>query len=141
MIFSNLFYNNILLINFFFNIFNLKIYQNIVLSNFFMLYLLIIIVMFFIANHNIFFIKKLSLFITIYAFFIFVYLYNFFNNLCLSYYFYYKISEILGLNFNIEYSIGVDSISYIFLFLTVFLFPVCLLISWNSVYYQAFFTI
>lgn len=36
-----------------------------------------------------------------------------------------------------EYSIGIDTISYIFIILTCLLFPLCLLISWNNIFYQA----
>jgi NADH-quinone oxidoreductase subunit M len=141
MLYSNLIYNNIIFINTCFNIFNLKIYNNIFVNNFFVLYLLTFIIMFFITNNNLFVIKKISLFLSTYACFIFVYLYIFLNNFCLSYYSFYKISDILGLNFNIEYSIGIDNISYIFLILTVLLFPLCFLISWNSIYYQGFIII
>jgi len=42
----------------------------------------------------------------------------------------------MGLTFNIEYAIGIDSISYIFVILTCLLFPLCLLISWNNIFYQ-----
>lgn len=139
--FLNLIYNNFFLINSIFNIFNLKLYNNIVLNNFFMLYLLIVIIMFLISKNNIYFLKKISLFLTIYTLFIFVYLYSFYNNLSLSYYFFYKINKIMGLSFNLEYSIGIDTISYIFLILTALLFPLCLLISWNNIYYQGFIII
>jgi NADH:ubiquinone oxidoreductase subunit 4 (subunit M) len=140
MLYLNL-YNNIILINTFFNIFNLKIYNHIFINNFFILYLMTFIIMFLLTNNNLFVIKKISLFLSIYVCFIFVYLYIFLNNFCLYYYSFYKISELLGISFNIEYSIGIDNISYIFLILTALLFPLCFLISWNSIYYQGFIII
>jgi NADH-quinone oxidoreductase subunit M len=138
MLHLNLIFNNIISLNTWFNILNLKIYDNIIINNFFVLYLMTTIIMFFITDNNLFVIKKLSLFLSIYACFIFIYLYIFLNNFCLYYYSFYKISNILGLNFNIEYSIGMDNLSYIFLILTVLLFPLCFLISWNFIYYQGF---
>ena len=38
--------------------------------------------------------------------------------------------------FNFNYVIGVDNISLLFLLLTFFLTPVCILISWNSIKYK-----
>ena len=37
---------------------------------------------------------------------------------------------------NIEYNLGIDSLSIIFIFLTLFLIPICLIISWKSIYYN-----
>jgi NADH:ubiquinone oxidoreductase subunit 4 (subunit M) len=134
---SNFFYNNIIFLTTLFNLINLKTYNEIILINFFFIYLLIVIVTFFISKTKIFFYKKISLFLTVYTFFIFIYIYYLLNNLSLFYYFFYKFEHILSETLSIEYSIGIDTISYLFLLLTAFLFPLCLMISWNSIYYQA----
>lgn len=63
-------------------------------------------------------------------------MYNNLNNLSLNYYYFFKLSYLLGLNFNFEYSIGIDNFSYVFIFLTTMLFPLCLLINWTSLSYQ-----
>ena len=92
--------------------------------------------MFFIPKTNLFLLKKLSLFLTVYTFFIFIYIYYLINNFSLIYYFFYKLNNIFTETISIEYSIGIDTISYLFLLLTAFLFPLCLMISWNTIYYQ-----
>lgn len=134
---SNFFYNNIIFLTTLFNLINLKTYNEIILINFFLIYLVIVIIAFFVSKSNIFFYKKISLFLTVYTFFIFVYIYYLINNLSLVYYFFYKLEHILSETLSIEYSIGIDTISYLFILLTAFLFPLCLMISWNSIYYQA----
>lgn len=134
---NNLFYNNIIFLTTLFNLINLKAYSDVILINFFFIYLLIVIITFFVSKTNIFFFKKMSLFLTVYTFFVFIYIYYLLNNLSLIYYFFYKLDNIIIENLSIEYSIGIDTISYLFLILTAFLFPLCLMISWNTIYYQA----
>ena len=41
--------------------------------------------------------------------------------------------------FNLEYILNFDNISYIFVFLTVMLIPVCILTSWASINYSNHF--
>lgn len=134
---NNFLYNNIIFLTTLFNLINLKAYSDVILINFFFIYLLIVIITFFISKTNIYFFKKMSLFLTVYTFFVFIYIYYLLNNLSLVYYFFYKIDNIVVENLSIEYSIGIDTISYLFLILTAFLFPLCLMISWNTIYYQA----
>lgn len=128
--------NNIILIAFIAYTINIIMNSQIFLLNFLVGYSLIVIIAFFVPRINIILLKKISLFLTIYTFLIFVYIYYFLNNFALIYYFFYKVNNILIQNLSIEYSIGVDTISYLFLLLTAFLFPLCLMISWNTIYYQ-----
>ena len=37
---------------------------------------------------------------------------------------------------NIEYSLGLDNLSLIFVWLNIFLIPICLIISWKNIYYN-----
>jgi NADH:ubiquinone oxidoreductase subunit 4 (subunit M) len=135
--FFNFLYTNSFIITIIFYSINFVLlnHENLLL-NFLVVYLLIVIIIFFIPRINIFLLKKVSLFLTIYTFFIFIYIYYLINNFSLIYYFFYKINNILIQNLSIEYSIGIDTISYLFLILTAFLFPLCLMISWNTIYYQ-----
>lgn len=55
----------------------------------------------------------------LYTSYLLIYSYNFFGNFL-----------------NLEYSIGMDNISLIFIGLTVFLIPICLIISCNNIYYN-----
>lgn len=81
-------------------------------------------------------IKIVSYFISIHIFVLCLFIFNNFENLSLSYIKIYKIYNFLGLNFNIVYTLGVDPISYMFLLLTAILFPLCYMISWNTIYYN-----
>lgn len=141
LIILNFINNHIILIAFIAFTINLVINCQIFLIQFLLGYLLISIIMFSVPRINIILLKKISLFLTIYTFLIFVYIYIFFNNFALIYYFFYKVNNILIQNLSIEYSIGVDTISYLFLLLTAFLFPLCLMISWNTIYYQTYIII
>ena len=73
----------------------------------------------------------------------------FFINLISFFFFYFiKVSKLYSSFFifysftwfgniiNIEYNLGIDSLSIIFIFLTLFLIPICLIISWKSIYYN-----
>lgn len=141
LIILNFINNHIILIAFIAFTINLVINCQIFLIQFLLGYLLISIIMFSVPRINIILLKKISLFLTIYTFLIFVYIYIFFNNFALIYYFFYKVNNILIQNLSIEYSIGVDTISYLFLLLTAFLFPLRLMISWNTIYYQGYIII
>lgn len=81
-------------------------------------------------------IKIVSYFISIHIFLLCIFIFDNFENLSLSYIFIYKVYNFIGLNFNIVYTLGVDPISYMFLILTAILFPLCYMISWNTVYYN-----
>lgn len=133
--------NNIIMITLIVYSINLINNDSTFMITFLVSYLLISIISFLTLRVNINLLKKISLFLTIYTFLIFVYIYNFLNNFSLIYYFFYKLNNILIQNFSIEYSIGVDTISYLFLLLTAFLFPLCLMISWNTIYYQTYIII
>lgn len=133
--------NNIIIITLIVYSINLINNDSTFMITFLVSYLLISIISFLTLRVNINLLKKISLFLTIYTFLIFVYIYNFLNNFSLIYYFFYKLNNILIQNFSIEYSIGVDTISYLFLLLTAFLFPLCLMISWNTIYYQTYIII
>lgn len=133
--------NNIIIITLIVYSINLISNDSTFMITFLVSYLLISIISFLTLRVNINLLKKISLFLTIYTFLIFVYIYNFLNNFSLIYYFFYKLNNILIQNFSIEYSIGVDTISYLFLLLTAFLFPLCLMISWNTIYYQTYIII
>ena len=99
-------------------------------------YLSIIIFWFFARRNETQIIKIVSYFLSIEIFRFCLYVYLNFENLSLSYIFLYKIYNFSGLAFNIEYSLGIDAISFIFLILTAILFPLCYMISWNSIYYN-----
>lgn len=97
---------------------------------------LLLIQYYLLKKYSIFIIKYLSLIFIIYLFTIIILMYNNLNNLSLNYYYFFKLSYLLGLNFNFEYSIGIDNFSYVSIFLTTMLFPLCLLINWTSLSYQ-----
>jgi NADH:ubiquinone oxidoreductase subunit 4 (subunit M) len=130
----NFFYNNAFLSTILFNLINLFIYHEILLLNFLLIYLLITIILFFIPKTNLFLVKKISLFLTVYTFFIFIYIYYLINNFSLIYYFFYKINNIFSENLSIEYSIGIDTISYLFLLFT----SIVLILLNGYEFYQVF---
>lgn len=99
-------------------------------------YLLIVVFWLFSTRNKSHIIKQVSLFLSLHIFILCIFIWDNFENLSLSYIFIYKLYNFTGLNFNIEYTLGVDSISFMFLFLTAILFPLCYMISWNSVYYN-----
>jgi proton-translocating NADH-quinone oxidoreductase chain M len=84
-------------------------------------------------------IKKISLFFSIFQFFIVLLFWILTDNINLfvdfemyNFHFYKKWLFL----FNFYYVIGLDNISLLFLLLTFFLTPVCILISWNSIKYK-----
>ena len=88
-----------------------------------------------IEHSKVFEIKKFSIFfcMNLMSFFFFFFkkvfkLYSFF-------FIFYSFTW-FGNIINIEYNLGIDSLSIIFIFLTLFLIPICLIISWKSIYYN-----
>jgi len=76
-------------------------------------------------------IRLLSLYVTILTFILSIILWILFDNNSIDYQFMVKISLIEYLN--LSYYIGIDGISLVFLLLTTFLTPICILSSWNSI--------
>ena len=81
------------------------------------------------------FIKLIALNISSLIFLNFVYLLLFFDKSSVKFQFICKLKLILL--FNLNFLLGIDGISLIFLLLTTLLFPVCLILSWKSI--QFFF--
>ena len=109
------------------------------MSNFFFFNIILLVLIFFkllfINEYEIYKIRRLSLFfcmnlikLVFLHFFKFPLLYS-------SYFLIYSINW-YGYFFNIEYNVGLDHLSFIFVFLTIFLIPVSLIISWKSIYYN-----
>ena len=101
-------------------------------------FLCIIIIFFKILSFNkskILSIKRLSIFFCVNIMKIFL-LHLFKFPLLYSYFYLLYSFNWFGLVFNIKYSIGLDNLGFIFVFLTVFLIPISLLISWKSIYYN-----
>ena len=88
-----------------------------------------------IEHHKVFEIKKFSIFfcMNLMSFFFFYFIQV--SKLYSSFFFFYSFTW-FGNIINIEYNLGIDSLSLIFIFLTLFLVPICLIISWKSVYYN-----
>ena len=84
-------------------------------------------------------IKKISLFISFFQFLLVLTFWILLDNTNLIEIFnalnfnFYKQWSVL---FNYHYVIAIDSISFVFLLLTFFLTPICLLISWNTIKYK-----
>ena len=88
-----------------------------------------------IKNNNIFKIKKLSLLMSM-SLIKFFFLHFFKVPLLYTSYFLIYAFNWYGTFLNIEYNIGLDKLGVVFVFLTVFLIPSSLLISWKSVSYN-----
>ena len=88
-----------------------------------------------IEHHKVFEIKKFSIFfcMNLMSFFFFYFIKV--SKLYSSFFFFYSFTW-FGNIINIEYNLGIDSLSLIFIFLTLFLIPICLIISWRSIYYN-----
>lgn len=89
----------------------------------------------FIENYKLFEIKKYSIFfcMNLMSFFYF----SFFkvSHLYFSYFLIYSFTW-YGRYLNIEYNLGLDNLGFIFVLLTLFLIPICLIISWRNIYYN-----
>ena len=88
-----------------------------------------------IEHHKVFEIKKFSIFfcMNLMSFFFFYFIKV--SKLYSSFFVFYSFTW-FGNVINIEYNLGIDSLSLIFIFLTLFLIPICLIISWKSIYYN-----
>lgn len=87
-----------------------------------------------IPKTKIFFLKRISLFWMCIFFLESLFLWINFQNIN-NQFLYIKNIEWLSI-YNIYYTIGVDGISLFFIILTTFLFPICVLTSWESISYQ-----
>ena len=88
-----------------------------------------------IEHSKVFEIKKFSIFfcMNLISFFFFYFIKV--SKLYSSFFIFYSFTW-FGNIINIEYNLGIDSLSIIFIFLTLFLIPICLIISWKSIYYN-----
>lgn len=84
-------------------------------------------------------VKMISLFFSIFQFLVVLFFWIFLDNINLfssfdlfNFHFYQQWT----FAFNFHYIIGIDNISLLFLLLTFFLNPICILISWNSIKYK-----
>ena len=96
--------------------------------------------LFFISEYNILLLKKVSLYFAILNFIFSIIL---LLNLKLNcFFFQYELNLNYFYFFNLNFVIGVDGISILFIFLTTFLIVLCILISWNNInYYLKFYLI
>lgn len=79
--------------------------------------------------------KKISLFISTLQFLVILFSWLLIDNFTIfDYSFFVSLPWINFFNFN--FVLGVDGISFMFLLLTFFLMPFCILISWNSIKYK-----
>lgn len=109
------------------------------LINIMLVYLFMLLIMFIklllIKNNDIFRIKRLSLLLSVNLFKFFLLYYLKYNELERFFCYIYQFKS-FGKLFDIEYVIGFDNLAFTFIFLTTFLISVCLLISWDNVYYN-----
>ena len=96
--------------------------------------LILILILSFIKRSNLFFIKNFSFLGSVFIFFLSIILWVFFENFSFS--FQYSIFFNWFFFNNINYSLGIDGISLLFIVLTTFLIPFCILVSWNSVIFR-----
>jgi proton-translocating NADH-quinone oxidoreductase chain M len=109
------------------------IIKNLNILNFLLLISFILLI--FIKKNKIKDIKRLSIIFCINIIKFFILYYMKFSLLLQGFYFIFSFNW-FGIFFNIEYFIGFDRLSFIFIFLTVFLIPICLIVSWKSIYYN-----
>ena len=93
-----------------------------------------IIILFFISSFNLKLIKQVSLFGSILTFFFSLFLWLGFDHFNTSFQFTCYINWFSF--YNINYSLGIDGISLLFIILTTFLIPLCILMSWNNIQYR-----
>ena len=86
-------------------------------------------------HFKLFEIKKFSIFFCINFLSFFFFYFIKVSKLYSSFFIFYSFTW-FGNIINIEYNLGIDSLSIIFIFLTLFLIPICLIISWKSIYYN-----
>ena len=88
-------------------------------------------ILFFVNNNNNKLIRTISIYGTSITFFISIFLLFLFDKSTLAFQ---GLHEIQWLNFfNLNFSIGIDGISLFFILLTTFLFPICILCSYNYI--------
>ncbi len=127
--FSNsFFYLSYIIFNLDFNLFNIMLFYIVMLLVMFIKLILI-------RNNDILKIKRLSLLLSVNLFKLFLLYYIKYNELERFFCYIYQL-KCFGKVFDIEYVIGFDNLAFIFIFLTIFLIIVCLLISWDNVYYN-----
>ena len=88
-----------------------------------------------IEHSKVFEIKKFSIFFCMNLMSFFFFFFIKVSKLYSSFFIFYSFTW-FGNIINIEYNLGIDSLSIIFIFLTLFLIPICLIISWKSIYYN-----
>lgn len=131
------FYQNTTVIDDLYFFYNFLDQENNVIPHLMTFYLFHILLYFFFSRYNqTLYVKIITLFLSLHALTFAIYLYKNLDGLMLNYLFFYKLENFLGLQLNISYSVGVDSISFFFILLTVLIFPICLLSSWNSIFYN-----
>lgn len=98
-------------------------------------FILLFVKLIFTKNYETFKIKKLAMLFCLNLFkFVFFHFYN--TPLLYSSFFLLYSFTWYGNFLNIEYSLGLDKLGFIFILLTLFLIPLSLLISWKSIYYN-----
>ncbi len=88
---------------------------------------------FFIPNKENKLIKLVALNCSILCFLGFLYLWICFNKSIIQFQYIYKVS--INIFFNLNFIIGIDGISLVFLLLTTLLIPICFLSNWNNTNY------
>ena len=89
----------------------------------------------FIENYKLFEIKKYSIFFCMNLMSFFYFYFFKVSHLYSSYFFIYSFTW-YGKYLNIEYNLGLDNLGFLFVLLTLFLIPICLIISWRNIYYN-----
>lgn len=89
----------------------------------------------FIENYKIFEIKKYSIFFCMNLISFFFFYFFKISNISSFYFLIYSFSW-FGKELNIEFNLGLDNLGFIFILLTLFLIPICLIISWKNVSYN-----
>lgn len=93
-----------------------------------------IFILFFVPKNNLKLIKQISFFGSILSFFFSLLLWIGFDIFVTGFQFTFYINWFSF--YNINYSLGVDGISLLFIILTTFLIPLCILMSWNNIQFN-----
>lgn len=125
------------------------IFQNYLILVLVILPLLVCIILFFIPNYHVSYLKQVSLIgsIFIFLFSVFIYIQSLFaDDLLLwcgiEWHYYSSLQSQFALRFSlipslgIDYSLGVDSFSLWFIMLSTFLIPICILVSWENIKFR-----
>jgi NADH:ubiquinone oxidoreductase subunit 4 (subunit M) len=89
----------------------------------------------FMENHKLFELKKYSIFFCMNLMSFFYFYFFKVSNLYTLYFISYSVSW-YGNILNIDYNLGLDKLGFLFILLTLFLIPICLIISWRNIYYN-----